>query len=359
MTKISISFLLILNSIFLFAKNDLEKTRQKFNKYKSVSYTLTAFYPNPDTEIVTKFKTFYIINNYNSNKFDFYSKTGTDEEIFKNENYTSINNEEKTFSQFEQKQNQEKLINTSRIVQYGPTFILKYNWKYENEVSINGLEHSHYSFIENIRKYGEKTIKTEFHIYISSKHLISKLERKNYIDDKLSQTVTFDYSEYNFSKKEIQFDSEPKRDYSLKYFERNEIKLLENSTQAPNFTAIDTENNEFSNRDLLGKNTLLLFSNTNCGASKEVSDLISNENFKLPSHLNLINFYTSDSNEIVKKYFKNKKSQFQIIANQKEIEKIFQISGYPVLYIVNDKGIITQSFYGLEPIENYLKSTQN
>ncbi|WP_313100586.1 redoxin domain-containing protein [Epilithonimonas sp.] len=359
MNKLLISLLLLLNFSFLFAKNDLEETRKKFSKNKSVSYVLTAFYPNPDTDEVTTFKTFYIINNYNSNNFDFYSKRDNSEEIFKNGNYFEINNSEKNFSQYELKENQANAIKNSRLVQYGPTFILKNNWKYENDILINGVNNSRYSFIESVRKYGEKTIKVEFNIFISPKNLISKLERKSYVDDKLGQTVTFDYSDYKFSKKEMNFKTSPKEKYALKYFERSNVNPLKVSTKAPSFVAKDIENNEISDENFINKNTLLLFSSTNCGASKMVSDFITTENFKLPNNLNLINFYATDKKELVVKFLKNKKQNFPIIADQKEIEKKYQVSGYPILYLIDDKGLVTQSLYGTEPIIEYLKSKNN
>lgn len=258
MNKLLISLILLLNFSFLFAKNDLEKTREKFNKNKSVSYVLTAFYPNPDTDEVTTLKTFYIINNYNSNNFDFYSKRDNTEEIWKNGNYTEINNSEKTFSQFEFKKNQANAIKNSRLVQYGPTFLLKNNWKYENDILINGVNYSRYSFIESVRKYEEKTIKVEFNIFISPKNLISKLERKSYVDDKLGQTVTFDYSDYKFSKKEINFNSPPQEKYALKYFERSNVNPLKVSTKAPSFVIQDIENNEISDKNFIDKNLLCI-----------------------------------------------------------------------------------------------------
>ena len=139
MNRFLISLIVLLNFSFLFAKNDLEKTREIFNKYKSVSYVLTAFYPNPETDEVSTFKTYYIVNNYKNEKFDFYSRSENSEEIFKNGIYTKVNNQEKTVSQYEQKENQKNAINNSRLVLYGPTFVLKHNWKYENDIIIKGV----------------------------------------------------------------------------------------------------------------------------------------------------------------------------------------------------------------------------
>lgn len=359
MNRFLISLIVLLNFSFLFAKNDLEKTREIFNKYKSVSYVLTAFYPNPETDEVSTFKTYYIVNNYKNEKFDFYSRSENSEEIFKNGIYTKVNNQEKTVSQYEQKENQKNAINNSRLVLYGPTFVLKHNWKYENDIIIKGVNYSRYSFIESVTKYEEKSIKVEFNIFISPKNLISKLERKSYVDNKLGQTVTFEYSDYKFSKKEINFNVPSKEKYALIYFERNNLNPLEVFTKAPSFVAKDLQNNEISDKYFINKNTLLLFSGTNCGASIEISNFINNENFNLSKGLNLINFYATDNKDIVNKFFKTRTQNFPIIADKKEIEKDYQVSGYPVLYLIDDKGIIIKSLQGLEPIMEYLKSEKS
>ncbi len=102
-----------------------------------------------------------------------------------------------------------------------------------------------------------------------------------------------------------------------------------------------------------------LFSGTNCGASIEISNFINNENLKLSNNLHLINFYAKDNKDIVNKFFKNRKSNFPIIADQAEIEKKYQVSGYPVLYLVDEKAIINKSLQGLEPIMEYLKSEKS
>ena len=357
MNKILIFFLLILNSPFLFG-NDirLEKTRQKYDSYNNISYTATAYYPNPETEETTSFSIFYIVNNFKNRNFEFYSKTAKLEEFYKDEDYLNVNNDEKTIYKYEEKQNQINAIQNSRLVQYGPTFLLKHNWKYEDEAMINGKKHSHYSFIEDIRQYEEKTIKVEFHIYISQNYTISKFERKSFVDNKLGQTVTFEFTAYNFSKKEINFKSTLSKNYALKYFERSEINPLEKGTKAPNFEAEDIHKNKISEQNFIGSKTLLLFSSTNCGASKEVFDYMNNENFKLSNNSKLVNVYASDSKEKVEKYFKNKAINFPIITNQKEIENKYNIAGYPVLYLIDKNGIISGTFDGCEQIIQFLKA---
>lgn len=357
MNKYFICIFLFLSSIFLYAKDDkLQRTKQKLNNFNSISYKSTAFYPNPETDKINSFKTFYIVNNYKNKNFDFYSKSDNSEEIFQNDDYTEINTEDKTIYKYEEKQNQNEMIQNSRLVQYGPTFLINHNWKYENDVVTNGTKQAHYSFIESVNQYEEKTIKIEFHIYISPNYTISKFERKSFVDNKLGQIVTFEFSEYKFSKKAIKFRTLLAENYALKYFERNEISPLQKGIKAPNFDAQDLNSNRLSEQNFIGNQTLLLFSSTDCGASKVVFDFLNNQHFKLPNKLNLINIYASDTKENVAKYFNNNLEKFQIIVNQKELENKYQISGYPIMYLIDKNGIIIETFDGYEQIIQFLKS---
>ena len=357
MNKISITFLLILNSFFLFANNiKLKKARQKYNSYKSISYTTKAFYPNPDTEETTSFNSFYIVNNYKIKKFEFYSKTGNSEEFYKNGIYAYVKNDEKSIYKYEEKENQINTIKNSKLVLYGPAFLIIHNWKYVDEVVHNKTKQSHYSFIEGTSIYEGKTLKTVFHIYIAKDYTITKFERKSYVDNKLGQTVTYQFYNYNFSKKEIKFKTTIPKDYSLKFFERDEIISLKKGTPAPTFKIADINNKEFSSQSFVGKRTLFLFSFTSCGACKEVFNYLISEDFKLPKELMLVNAYAIDKKENVEKYFKNKAKDFTIITNQKEIETKYQVSGYPFLYLIDENGMIEGSFEGNAQIIEFLKS---
>ncbi len=219
MNKVFFIFISLFTSAYLSADNNtLEKARKKVDNYTSVSFKAKAFYPNPDTDEIDQFTTFYIVNNYNTPNFDFFSKTGSDEELFINGDYTKVLNNDKLEYKFEEIQNQTQNIQGSHLVQYGPTFLLKLNWKYVDDIVVIKEKFSHYSYIQSTTNYNDKTIKVEYNIYISQKNLVSKFERKSFVDEKLGQTVTYEFSDYHFSKKEIDFKYSLPENYNLKYF---------------------------------------------------------------------------------------------------------------------------------------------
>lgn len=346
-------------SISLFAKNSLEQARKKLNQFQSYGYKFTAFYPNPETDEIKKIEGFCLFNKFKNNNFDFYQKTGNIQEFYANNLYSEVDSDEKSIYQYEKNENQEQFINTSNIVKYGPGFLLRHNWNFvDYKNGENGEKFSHYFFIEDEHKYESTTIKVEYHIYISAKNLLSKFERKSFVDNVLGQTVTYQYDNYRFSKKNLQFPLFPKN-FALKYFEKSEINPVKKGTLAPSINTKDTNGLSFSNKNFLGNKTLILFSSTRCGASEEVFKYLHKKNFILPNYLKFVNFYTSDKTESVKKYFNGINVDFQIIANNKDIEEKYQISGFPVMYLVDEKGIISETFDGSDQIIKYLRSISN
>jgi len=356
MTKFIITLFAFLNTLFVFANNEkLEKTREKYVKAKAISYKATAFYPNPDTDEITSFSTYYTIYNSNVNKYDFYSKSENQEELYKNDIYTEINHSEKAYYQYENKLNQIEEMKSFRLSLYGPISLLNYHWNFVNDTIINEKKLSHYSFLESENKFENKTIKVEFHIYISLDYCISKFERKSYVDNKLGQTVTYKFDDYKFSNKKRNFNYSLPENYSLKYFERIEnLQPLAENTKAPFFEAIDIIGNKISTENLIGK-TLFLFSSTNCGYSKMVNDFINDTNFRLSNDIKLINFYGSDFKENAIRISKKHTQNYPIIADRKDIEKEYGVSGYPLLYFINEDGIITETIDGTDKILPFLK----
>lgn len=357
MTKLIITLFTFLNALFVFANNGkLDKAREKYSKANSISYRQTAFYPNPDTDEIKSFSTHYKIYNFHDNKYDFHSKSEKQEELYQDDVYTEINHDKKAYYQYENMQNQVEEMKSFRLSLYGPIALLKHNWNFVNDTVLDEKKFSHYSFVESESKYENKTIKIEFHIYISADNSLSQFKRKSYVDNKLGQTVTYKFDNYNFSNKKSNFNYLLPENYSLKYFERVEnLQALKENTRAPNFQVIDIAGKRISLESLTGGRTLLLFSSTNCGYSKTISDLINDKYFKLDDKIKLINFYGSDSKENIIQYFKKQSKNYPVIADRKDIEKEYGISGYPVLYLVNENGIITETVDGADNVLPFLK----
>ena len=351
-------FLSLFCSIHLYSQvPDLERAKRKYFQANVISYKTTAYYPNPDTDATSVLNIFYTVYKPQSKDFEFYSKNETSEEFYKNNAYYEVNHAEKTIYEYENKDNQDEAISSSRLRQFGPTTLLKKKWSYIDDTQVDGKIQSHYSNIESISHYEGKEIKIEFHIYISGNFTISKFERKSFVDGKLGQTVTYLFTNYIFLDKTTNFKVILPKDYALKYYERQDsLRPLAKNTEVPSFEANDINGQQFSFNPKKEKQTILLFSSTNCGYSKIISDYILSSGFNLNPKIELINIFSSDSKADVKKYYVNKEVKFTVIANQKDLEKQFGINGYPILYLVNEKGIITETLDGSSQILPFLKS---
>ena len=240
---------LLLISLFHFIFNlnndQLEKTRKKYTNTQSITYKETAFYPNPDTEEISNWTTFYTIYHPGKKDFEFESQSGNVEKFYKNEVFIEVRNDEKTYYRYEVISNQTESIESSRLKQYGPVSLLSHDWKYADEITMEGKKLSHYSVIQDERKYEGKKVKVEFNIYISKDNVISQFERKSYVDNKLGQTITYKFDNYVFDESNKEFDVAIPEKYALKYFERIEtLKPLTINTKAPIFEGIDLYNNK-------------------------------------------------------------------------------------------------------------------
>ncbi|MBO6183826.1 MAG: redoxin domain-containing protein [Chryseobacterium sp.] len=354
-----LSIVFLLFSIYrLYAQvPDIERAKRKYFQANVISYKTTAYYPIPETDATSVFSVLYTVYKPQNKDFEFYSKNETSEEFYKNNSYYEVNHSEKIIYEYENKDNQNEAISSSRLRQFGPTTLLKMKWSYIDDTQIDGKIHSHYSNIESINHYEGKEIKVEFHIYISGNFTISKFERKSFVDGKLGQTVTYLFSNYIFYDKTTNFKVLLPKNYALKYYERQDsLKPLAKNTEVPNFKAIDIAGKPVIFNSKKEKQTLLLFSSTHCGYSKIISDYILSPGFKLNSQTELINIFGSDSKANVKKYFVNTEMKFPVISERKDIEKQFGINGYPMLYLIDENGIITETLDGSSQILPFLKS---
>lgn len=358
MPKYFLSIFLFLFTVLVYAQvPDLEKAKRKYFQANVISYKTVAYYPNPETDAVSVINAVYTIYKPQNKDFEFYSKSDSSEEFYKNGFYHDVNHAEKTIYEYEKKENQNSAILLSRLRQYGPTTLLKKKWNFIDETVIDGKNHMHYSNIESIRYFEGKEIKVEFHIYISENLTLNKFERKSLVDGKHGQTVTYLFSNYIFLDKTTNLKVLLPKNYALRYFERQDsLHPLSKNTKAPSFEVFDLSNKSVSFKHKKEKQTLLLFSSTNCGYSHMISEYLLGSDFNLKPTIELINIFGSDSKPNVKRYFINKDVKFPVIADQIKLEKQFGINGYPVLFLINVDGFITEMMAGSVEILPFLKS---
>lgn len=201
---------------------DLEKAKRKYFQANVISYKETASYSNPETHAMPVTNVLYTICKPQNKDFEFYSKNEISEEFYKNGLYYHVNHAEKIIYEYENKRNQNAVISSSRLRQFGPTTLLKKKWTFIDETQIDGKIHTHYSNVESINDDEGKQIRVELHIYISGNFNLTKFERKSFVNGKPGETITYLFSNYIFYDKTTNLKVLLPKNYALKYFERQD-----------------------------------------------------------------------------------------------------------------------------------------
>ncbi len=349
--------------LFWFALNagpgnpGLEKTKQKYRNAKFVSYTQTAYYPLPDVDIIDSNTVSYTIFNPANPDFEYFAKRGAIDEVYKNKVFTEVRHNEKAYYRYEDTVNQSGYLKSSLLKKYGPVSLLNHEWTYVNDTLMAGLLYADFSRIESNWVYEGKKIVVKHHIYIAPDYSIARFERKNYVENKLTQTVTYKFYNYVFKAKKTSLEFTTPVKYSLNYFERvKKLKPLEQGVKSPLFEGTDIRNIEISLSKYIGQKTLLLFSATNCGYSQMVTEHINQPDFILKDNILLINFFGSEPKERVIKYLERYKVKYPVIADRKDIETTYGIPGYPILYLVDENGILERSLGSSSDIIEFLNT---
>ncbi|WP_111672709.1 TlpA family protein disulfide reductase [Algoriphagus litoralis] len=354
MYQIIFAFLIL--SSFEF-KDPLQKAREKFDNASSISFHQTGYYPIPDVDIVDSSMMSVVIFNPGNSEFQFIARRGNVDEVLQNGVFSEVRHAEKSYYRYESTENQKAYLESSILNKYSPHSLLKRDWEYLSDTVLENATHSHFSRMENSFEYEGKNIVATQHIFISSDDLITRFERRNRVDGVLTQTVTYTYKGYGFDQESFPPNvSNPER-YALKYFERmDKLKALEVGAQVPVFSGLDTKGNEVSLGSLPKGQTLILFGSISCGYSQLVIDHISQSNFGLKKGVDMVTFLGSDTKENAVKYLERYPLAIPVIADRRDIETAYGVAGYPILYLVDQKGVVLESLAGSEGIIELLDS---
>lgn len=350
---------LLIWTLLLFAVSHsddrLERARQHYSSAHSISYQQTAYYPIPDVDIVDSAEMSVLILTPGQSEYQFRVTRGEVDEVYQDGVFSEVRHTEKAYYRYENPENQKNYLSTSNLSKYGPVALLKHQWDYVNDTLLQGQSHAHFMRVEKAWEYEGKQIVVEHHIFLSPSDLLIRFERRNHVDGVLTQTVTYRYGDYRFDEDVLSANASAPERYSLKYFERaDKLKALEKGAKAPDFEAIDTRTNAVSFGKAPRKQTLLLFGSITCGYSQLVIDHISQTGFRLKEEVDMFTFLGSDSQDRAIKYLDRFPLAGSVIADRRDIETAYGIAGYPILYLVDQNGIVVESLAGSEGIVEFI-----
>ncbi len=118
--------------------------------------------------------------------------------------------------------------------------------------------------------------------------------------------------------------------------------------KAPELNLIDSDNNPISLRNFNSKVILIQFTGIGCGFCHLSVPFLKNlPNDYTPDDLDLIAVETwSNDPEVVKRYISNNKINYPYLLSTDEHKKLYQISGVPVFFILDENRIIRKIIRG-------------
>lgn len=342
----------------------LESAKNRISESSYVSFTETAYYPIPDSELTNEFvyKTEILYNDQDSLGYHFIQKKDGIDKVYKGNQIRVVDHKNRTTRHYQpkhfksQKQFLMSVKNSFRN-NYSPMNLLKEDWEYVKDTIIDNSTLKNYFRIERERVVNNNKIRTEQHIFINQDALVEKFERRNYNNGKLSQRVKIDFSDYKLQKNKATLEYTIPANYISMFGLGKPLKELKVGDKAPSFKGITTKGEMINSKDLLGKKTLLNFSVIACGNCKQTLDYINKDDFKLNDKISYLYINPEDDKTKMDTYIKRTNIPFPIIANAEKIAKDYGVNSYPRFFLVNEKGMIEKIVRGFDKefLDNFKK----
>lgn len=343
---LTISIVLLVSSCSDKPQRTLLESKKKVQGSQSLSYKQLALYPNPIGKIDTLASSvIYSKTDEHQIGYDFLSKSEYLDEIYINGDH-KIADHKDNIVKFQIKANENFRSNN---IDFSPITFLDQNWKFVKDTLIDNNEFLDFFQVENDTLINGNKIYTERHIFINTlSKLIDRFERRNYFKGKLSQTVTYLYSDYDLSNLNTKLNYDFPSGYkSIPFGKNNNDIQLKVGQKAPEFTASDLENNQFDLNNYRGKKVLLNFSTINCGYCKLALEHFNQKDYQLSNNVNGI-YINYDKKTDVLAYTNKIEVPFPVLSDGKELAKLYGVSVYPTFFLIDEEGIIEKIVLGYQ-----------
>lgn len=332
---------------------DFEESRRKMNKIENLSFSQTAYYPNPVGSVDTLQVSKDISRNPQSIiGYDFLIKGGSKDVLYEQGELKMVNHQKREVTIFPSDTSIERDHNilNNRFIQYSPLTLMNLeDWYYSGDTSLNESNYAMYKRVDLDTVINENSVYTVFRIYLHSESkLPERFERNNYYKGELSQRVVYEYEQYRFgsSNSKSQY-SIPPNFVSVPYgISTQDLVMLKKGEKAPDFEGFDLKNEWVETGDFADQQVLVMFSAINCSYCKLAMEFLTEENNQLSEGLNLISFYPEDTKDQVSRYMTNFNPSFSVIANAGRVGQAYGVKGFPTFYLINQQGEIEEVVQG-------------
>ncbi len=333
------------------AEGQLERARSKLLTNQVIKYHEAILWRNPMGKMDTMRADCALLRQANERFGAEYVRIANRTDlIFVNEGFLRVKHHERLVEILSEEDRAQTTANLENMnfVKYAPPILLQQTaWHYLGDTVINGSTLKHYFMLEADTVFETNKIRTEAHIYLNtSTALIESAERRNHVNDELTQLIRYQFSDYDLIAERIPYTySWPEGYSSVKSDKIERPQVLQSGVKAPDFTAKTLDGDTFRLTDFEGQKILLDFSSLYCGACKMALDHFNRSEYNMPEDMTVI-YLDAETKSNVLAYAQRVDIPFPIIAEAADIGKTYGVYTNPTFFLINEQGIIEEVVIG-------------
>jgi len=332
----------------------LLRARDLIHDMQVLSYRYDALWPNPVGTLDTLTGRMSFCPGANVYfPYDYIGTSKAYDIVYLADKYQQINHQDSVVITYpdEEIKKRPSIVSQNMLLMSSPVTLLnKTGWSQTQDTVIAGNPVADYRLVEMDTIIDGNKIYVELHIFIDiSSALVSRYERRAFLNGKSSQTITYNFTDYAFTKgKRLVYPMH--RGYVTKLStDQNNVVPLKAGQPAPDFTATDVDGNNIHLKSLRGRKVLLDFSVINCGYCKLAVEHFNREGYKLPDHVAGIYVNPEDTKSRVLDYRSKLPIPFPAVAGEKSVANAYGVSAFPTFFLIDEKGIIEKVVVGYRP----------
>lgn len=326
----------------------IENTRNKIENALYLSYDQMAFYPNPMGKVDTlKAKVEISKTNRISTDFDFLIRSENMTEMRIKGDFKAIFLKDSLIKYFlkNDKDQEKKHIEQNRNIKYSPVPLIRNkSWEFKMDTVIDSRHHMDYYMVEKDTSINGNSIYTELHLFIDPKiELPQFMERRNFYNGQLAQSVIFEYSDFQIITSNKLIDEQLPTGYrSMPFGEKMDKIHFEAGKKVPGFRSKDFYGRSFQFNDYSDRKILMVFSIINCGYCELALEHLRKKDYKLSD--NVLGIYVNplDSKQAIIDYVLEKNIPFPALEEGQQISDLFGVAGFPTFFVIDEGGVVQQ-----------------
>lgn len=329
----------------------LRKCRTQMQEQHSISYTYTAYWPNPVGDVDTlRGEVRFVKGKQTASPYDFIARANGRDMVYVDGVYQEVVHSEKKVELHPENEKAVRRFTGGLIpVKYSPVVLLDEPWQYVRDTTI---AHSlaGYRMVDIDTVVNGNRIYREVWLYIGKDSRLPEwYVQQLFFKGERGQRVEFEFLNYALSRKVKPLV------YTLPVGYRSEVygsmpgpQVLQAGTAAPLFELTDLQGRPVDLAALRGKKVLLNFSMINCGYCKVAIDHMNRAGFALPKDVVGLYINPVDERDRLTSYAQKSHISFPVVAEAGAVGKMYGVYAYPTFFLIDEQGVIQETVVGYQ-----------